>query len=298
MFDNCHNMIQQKADIEIADTHIHIWNLEKIRYSWLDGDTSILNRTYLLEELQPSLQQVGISAGVLVQAANNLEDTYWMLETANRYDVVKGIVGWLPLTEPARVQQLLEDHFLQQPYFKGVRHLVHNEADPKWLLQDTVLESLRLLAAHNITYDIVGVNDDHLRTAIQVASKIPRLKMVLDHLNQPPISTKQRFGTWGGLMNDIATFPNVYAKISGLGTTSGKLNDWSADDIEPYIEFVLDAFGSHRCFCGGDWPVSLLAGSYEKLWSIYKEMLSKLLNHEELILVLAGNAKRFYQLEN
>lgn len=291
-------MIEQKNDIKIIDTHIHIWNLEKIRYSWLDGDTSILSRTYLLDELLPSFHKTGISAAVLVQAANNLDDTYWMLETACAYDEIKGVVAWLPLTEPARVQQLLEDYFLPHKYFKGVRHLVHNEADSRWLLRDDVLQSLKLLAAHNIPYDVVGVNDDHLKTAIQVAQKIPELKMVLDHLNQPPIATKQQFGTWGDLIKEITAFPNVYAKISGQGTASGKLSDWSARDIEPYIEFVLNAFGSERCFCGGDWPVSLLAGSYEKLWGIYIEVLGKLLGKEECIRVLSGNAQQFYQLEN
>lgn len=290
-------MKEQLADERIIDTHIHIWDLEKVRYSWLDGDTSILNRTYLLDELLPSFQAAGINKGILVQAANNLEDTQLMLQTAAQHREIAGVVGWLPLTDPVQTARLLQTGFLKEPYFKGVRHLIHNEVDAQWLLQPAVLESLNILASYNIPYDIVGINNDHLKTAIKVAEKIPTLKLVLDHLNQPPIATRQQFGDWGLLMKEISASGNVYAKISGLGTASGKFEDWCAADVEPYIEYVLDAFGASRCFCGGDWPVASLAGSYTKLWDIYRSILQKLLPEEkERTKVLYENAKEFYRL--
>lgn len=291
-------MTTQQAGRKIIDTHIHIWDLEKIHYAWLDGDTSILNRSYRFDELLPSFQKMQITGGVLVQAANNLEDTRWMLETARQYKEIKGVVGWLPLTDPDAVQTLLETDFLNQEYFKGVRHLVHNEADTNWLLQDPVLESLQLLASFNIPYDMVGINDGHLKTAIQVTQKIPQLKIVLDHLNQPPIFSQQRFGAWGSLMKEIAQSPNVYAKISGMGTASGKSGSWSEDDIAPYVEYALDTFNSTRCFCGGDWPVSKLAGTYEHLWQIYIAILEKRLPGKDCENVLHNNAGSFYRLSD
>ncbi|WP_119079197.1 amidohydrolase family protein [Chitinophaga alhagiae] len=280
----------------ITDTHIHIWDLEKARYQWLEGDASILNRTYRLEELLPEMEGTPVTSGILVQAANHVKDTELMLEAARAHPCMAGVVGWLPLTDPAETGRLLESRFLREPYFKGVRHLIHNEADPAWLLQDTVLESLGILAAHHIPYDVVGVNDQHLQAAIRVSEKIPALRLVLDHLNQPPIKGQQRFGAWGTLMREIAGNGNVYAKISGLGTASGNPAAWTADDVAPYIGYALNVFGADRCLLGGDWPVSKLAGSYARHWEIYTGVINDRLNGADAEKVFHGNAARFYNI--
>ncbi|MCO5236351.1 MAG: amidohydrolase family protein [Chitinophagaceae bacterium] len=280
----------------IIDTHIHVWNLEKGRYAWLEGDTSILNRTYEIEELLPEMARTPVAAGVLVQAANTPEDTEFMLETARRHEEIIGIVGWLPLQEPQKVEALLKTRFLQEPFFKGVRHLIHNEQDPQWLLQPEVLDSLGILAANHIPFDVVGVNDDHLRTVIAVGEKIPSLRMVLDHLNQPPVKSGKQFGGWGELIREISSNGKVYAKISGLGTASGNPAGWTAEDITPCIEYVLEKFGTDRCFCGGDWPVSTLAGSYTMHWQRYTEIIHQLLKAEDAEKVFFKNASVFYRL--
>lgn len=280
----------------IADTHIHVWDLEQAAYAWLKGNISILNRTYAVEELEPARQAAGITTGVLVQAANNFEDTDWMLAVAAKTDWITGVVGWLPLTDPAATQKALEEKYGHHPLFKGVRHLIHDEADPEWLLQPAVLESLQLLAQRNIPYDVVGVLPVHIKTALRVAEKVPELRMVFDHLNQPPVSTKEKFGAWGELMKTAAGHPNFYAKISGLGTASGDPENWTASAIQPYVEFVLEQFGVDRCFCGGDWPISLLAGSYAKTWNIYREVIDLLASNTEKEQLLYSNAKRFYSL--
>lgn len=282
-------------EIKIIDTHIHIWNLSRARYAWLDGDTSILNRTYELQELLPSFQAAGVWRGVLVQAANNAEDTHLMLEAAAQHEQIAGVVGWLPLMDPVATQRLLTEQYLHNKYFKGVRHLIHNEPDPQWLLQPEVLEGLAVLEKNDIPYDIVGINHQHLEAAIEVAEKLPGLRLVLDHLNQPPISARERFGRWGELMKAISANPNVSVKISGLGTAAGG-RGWKEEDVEPYIEFVLQTFGSERCFCGGDWPVSLLAGDYEMHWAAYRKILSRLLDAADLNKVLHDNACAFYHL--
>ncbi|MDP4251407.1 MAG: amidohydrolase family protein, partial [Bacteroidota bacterium] len=146
------------------------------------------------------------------------------------------------------------------------------------------------------TYDIVGVNSEHLKTAIRIAEKLPGLKMVLDHLNQPPIATKERFGLWGELMQTASQHKNLYAKISGLGTTAGNGKDWTKDDLKPYIVFVLEHFGTDRCFCGGDWPVALLAGPYEKAWLAYQQIFAEELSTGEQEQLLYKNAQSFYNL--
>ena len=279
----------------IIDTHLHVWNFEKANYLWLEGDTSILNRTYHIGEVEEEQKAVGVTEVVLVQSANNFEDTDWMLEVAGKKEVVTGVVGWLPLLHPEETDKALTEKYSRNRYFKGIRHLIHDEADPQWLLQENVIESLRILAAHNLPFDVVGVLPQHIETVLAVAQKIPSLRMVFDHLNQPPIATGERFGRWGELMVEAAANPSFYAKISGLGTTIKK-QGWGADDIKPYVAFALETFGEDRCFCGGDWPVSLLAGSYAQTWQTYQEVLESLLNEEQCGKVYAENAVAFYQL--
>ncbi len=280
----------------IIDTHVHVWDLKRASYPWLQNDTSVLHRNYTLQELEPDRRQTAVTAGVLVQAAGNPEDTALLLETARNHAWIKGIVGWLPLTEPGSTRQLLEQQYLADPYFKGVRHQVHDEKDPRWLLQPAVIESLQVLAQYDLPYDMVGIQPVHIETAIEAARQVPGLRMVFDHLNQPPIAAKERFGQWGQWMKAAAQHPNVYAKISGLGTAAGNAGSGLAADLAPYIEFVLEHFGTDRCFCGGDWPVSLLAASYQHTWQAYESVLSSLLNEKDLQKILYTNAAVFYDL--
>ena len=279
----------------IVDTHVHIWNFARAEYAWLKGNTSILGRTYEIIELEPERKKAGITDGVLVQAANNFEETDYMLEVAAERDWIKGVVGWLPLMNPVETERALKKKYHSKQYFKGVRHLIHDESDPKWLLHNTVIASLKILADHDLPYDVVGVLPAHIETSLVVAERVPNLKIVFDHLNQPPIVSKEKFGDWGRLMKRAAANKNFYAKISGLGTTSQK-KAWAKEDIKPYVEFVLQHFGEDRCFCGADWPVSLLASSYAHTWGVYREVLESLLDGEQLAKVYYRNAVEFYQL--
>lgn len=278
------------------DTHIHIWDLQKIEYAWLKGNTSILNRTYTIDELAPQINRAGVTHGILLQAANNTDDTDWMLETASRNRWILGVVGWLPLLQPDETEKIFSSKYAKNNYFKGVRHLIHDEPDERWLLQDEVLESLQFLAGHGIPYDIVGISTGHLKTALKLAERIPSLRMVFDHLNQPPILSKEKFGAWGELMKEAAAHNRFYCKISGLGTASGNYSGWTAEDIKPYIGYALGLFGTDRCFCGGDWPVSLLAGSYENTWAAYRQILEEILSPADRQKVLFDNAAEFYGL--
>jgi L-fuconolactonase len=131
----------------IADTHVHVWDLGRARYPWLDGDDSILNRTWRIGELESYRKTAGVTTGVLVQASGNLEDTELMLETARDTDWIGGVVAWLPLMDTRETLHLLEERFLAEEYFKGVRHQIHDERDPRWLLQAPVVDSLKLLAS-------------------------------------------------------------------------------------------------------------------------------------------------------
>ena len=280
----------------IVDTHVHVWDLDRAEYPWLEGDQSILNQTWRIEQLEEERKKTGVVTGVLVQASGNNEDTDIMLETALKTEWIKGVVCWLPLIDPQKTQLLLEDRYLKEKYFKGIRHQIHDETNPQWLLQAPVIESLKILASYNIPYDVVAVLPSHIEAAIEVANQVPGLRMVFDHLSQPPISTKERFGEWGELMIEASRHSNFYAKISGLGTASGSFKGRTADDIKPYVGFSLEHFGIDRCFCGGDWPVSLLADNYSGTWRTYENILHGLLPEKEQEKVFYSNAIKFYDL--
>jgi L-fuconolactonase len=280
----------------IIDTHVHVWNLDQADYPWLKNDRSILNRSYSIEEIETERLNTNVTEGILVQASGNFEDTDWMLQVADQTDWIRAVVGWLPLMNPDATQAALTQKYLHNPYFKGVRHQIHDEPNSQWLLQPEVLESLQILAENQLPFDLVGILPQHIETALKVAEKVPDLKMVFNHLNQPPIASNERFGRWGELMITASKHPNFYAKISGLGTASGNFIGRKNDEVKPYIAFALEYFGDSRCFCGGDWPVSLLANSYSLTWQSYETILSELLDEESTGKVLYHNAQAFYKL--
>lgn len=280
----------------IIDTHIHIWDFSRADYPWLKGDTSILNRTYSISEIEEERKIAGVTDGVMVQASCNLDDTRLMLEVASQNEWLHGVVCWLPLMDTRETERLLAEEFLPNPYFVGMRHLIHDEPDTKWLLQPAVIESLKLLAKYNKPYDVVGVKPEHIETVLKVAELVPELRMVFDHLNAPPIPTKEKYGSWGELMKVAAQHKNFYAKLSGLGTAGGNFEGRTADDIKPYVAFALEHFGAERCFCGGDWPVSALANSYSNTWKNTKSIVNSLLSNQEQEKVYFHSANGYYRL--
>lgn len=246
----------------IIDAHQHFWNLEKVDYPWLTAEYGPLYRTYTPAELMPQLEGAGVRATVLVQAADSYQDTESMLAQADEHDWIAGVVGWVPLTRPEETAAGLE-RFGKHPKFVGIRHLMHEEADPDWVLQPEIQESLGILAESGATFDVVSVLPRHLEHIPVLAERHRNLKLVIDHLSKPPIKEKG-WEPWAGLLARAAAYPNVYAKVSGLNTAAD-WKSWDANDLAPYIEHAVSVFGGDRLMFGSDWPVAVLAGSYQKV---------------------------------
>jgi L-fuconolactonase len=275
-----------------VDAHQHFWNLERVAYPWLSGADGPIFRTIEAPELEPQLREAGMDRTVLVQAANSAEDTAYMLEVADRYEWVGGVVGWVPLCDPDEAGRQLE-RLCRHPKFKGVRHLIHNEADPDWVVQDRVLAGLQVLASFGLPFDVVAVFPHHLRHVPTLAERVPGLRMVIDHLAKPPIRTRE-MEPWAGQLAAAAAYPQVYAKVSGLNTAAD-WETWGAADLLPYVEHALDVFGPGRLMFGSDWPVLTLAGDYARVW---RETLAVLapLGVQERSQILGATAARFYGL--
>ncbi|MEV0308818.1 amidohydrolase family protein [Nonomuraea fuscirosea] len=275
----------------VVDAHQHFWNLETGSYPWLTPESGPIFRTFEPEELLPQLAAAGVDRTVLVQSMDSAADTGAMLAQADAYDVVGAVVGWVPLTRPEEAAGALE-RYRRHPKFAGIRHLIHDEPDPDWLLQDTVIEGLRLLAAADLPFDVVAVLPRHLEHVPVLAERVPGLRMVIDHLAKPPIREKG-WEPWASLLARAAACPGVYAKVSRLNTAAAP--DWTGEDLRPYVEHAVELFGPDRLMFGSDWPVATLAGDYARVWRETRAALSGL-DEAGKAQVLGGTATRFYRI--
>ena len=274
------------------DAHLHFWNLETGHYPWLTPEAGPIFRTFTPEEVIPQLGAAGVGGAVLVQAMDSYEDTDSMLAQAGTYDFVAAVVGWVPLERPDEAGQALE-RYAAHPKFAGVRHLIHDDPDPDWVIQGSVIEGLGLLAAAGLPFDVVAVLPRHLEHVPVLAERVPGLRLVIDHLAKPPIR-EGGWEPWASLLARAAEHPDVYTKVSGLNTAADPAT-WTAEDLRPYVDHALEVFGPERLMFGGDWPVATLAGDYAKVWKETGALLRGL-SQEDRDLVLGGTAARFYRI--
>jgi L-fuconolactonase len=274
------------------DAHQHFWNLDLVEYPWLGPQYGPIYRSYEPPELEPQLQEAGIDRTVLVQAANSYADTDYMLEQADRYEWIGAVIGWVPLQEPDEAARAL-DRYMQHPKFRGMRHLIHEEPDPDWVVQGSVIESLKLLAERDLIFEVVAVFPNHLKHVPTLAERVPTLRMVIDHLAKPPIKSGE-LETWANQLAAAARYPNVSAKVSGLNTAAD-WESWSAADLRPSIDTALRQFGADRLMFGSDWPVCVLAGDYAKVWNETNRALEGR-SQAEIEAILGGTAARVYRI--
>lgn len=274
----------------VIDAHQHFWNLDLIPYAWPTAADGPIHRNFEEADLEPLLSETDVTHTVVVQAMDSSEDTAAMVTIADRWPRIAAIVGWLPLTEPDEVSTVLDGGPRDQRMV-GVRHLIHQEPDPDWLLRPDVDDSLALLADHGLTFDVVAVLPRHLELIPRLADRHPALRMVVDHLAKPPVADGG-WEPWASLLAAAGEAPNVYAKVSGLNTVADWAT-WSAEDLQPYVEHALDIFGPERLIFGSDWPVANLAGGYAKVWHETLRLLEPLAP-ESRERILGGTAVEFY----
>jgi len=272
----------------IVDAHHHLWDLERVAYPWLTPAHGVLHRTYAGEELEPELGRAEVAATVIVQAANSGEDTDAMLEAASRHSWIGAVVGWAPLLDPGACERVLE-RLLADGRVRGVRHLIHDEADPDWIVRPAVLDSLGLLADAGLVLELPAEFPRHLEHVPVLAERHPDLVLVIDHLAKPPLRDG-RLTAWADQLRATAAHPLVHAKLSGLSTAAPEA--WGACDLRPAVEIALAELGPGRLMWGSDWPVSLLAGPYDE----YLRAFDTLLGPSERPEVMARTATRVYGL--
>ncbi len=273
-----------------VDAHHHFWNPRRIPQPWMTAEHGQIDRAMEPAELEPLLRSAGVGQTVLVQSAPSDEDTDYMFELAP--DWVGGIVAWCRLDD-ANVAIARLDTLAEREKFRGIRHLIHLEDDPHWILAPAVEPGLALLEERGVPLDLPAVFPNHLEDVPELARRHPGLTLVVDHLGKPPIGTAQ-MASWEEQLRAAADRPNVAAKISGLNTCIASA-EWSAADLEPAVRIAVDAFGAGRLMCGSDWPVALLNGTYERVWSESVEVVTRVAG-ADAPRILRDTARELYRL--
>lgn len=272
------------------DAHQHFWLYNEQDYGWMDESCEPIKRDFMPQDLKPLLEQLGFSGSVVVQARQTLEETEWLLSLADEHELIKGVVGWVDLCSDQVEEQL--EKYASHPKFKGVRHVVHDEPDDDFMLREDFQRGIAMLQGYRLTYDLL-LFPRHLKRAVQLVDRFPEQPFVLDHIAKPDIAG----GTLDGWRQDIAelaAYPNVYCKLSGM-VTEAKLRAWQVDDFKPYLDVVFDAFGTERLMIGSDWPVCLISGEYPDVMGIVMDYV-KALPQADQEAILGGNCARFYKL--
>ena len=279
---------------KIIDAHQHVWDPARARYDWLSPELAPIDTKMTFDELKPSLVRAGVDATVLVQSADNDEDTALMLDVAAANPEIVAIVAFAPLEQPEVVAARAET-FHANSLIVGVRNLIHNLPDPAWLLRPDVDAGLGVLEDAGLTFDLVAVLPEHLALVPIVVERHPNLRIVIDHLAKPPIGMGDR-EPWWSLIQEASSSPNVYAKVSGLYSAVGASGSWTPDAVRPYLHHALDCFGANRLMYGGDWPISVLSGGYNRVWDGLSLLFAELSDGDRAQ-ILGNTATEFYAID-
>lgn len=276
-----------------VDAHHHVWDLTVREQSWMAGpELDPIRRNFAISDLAPLAAAADVEATVLVQTVGLVEETVEFLEVAASNDLVAGVVGWVDLRADDVSDALAG--LLARPdgsYLKAIRHQVHDEPDVDWLLRPDVQRGLAAVADAGLAYDLL-TKTPHLPGAIRTARELPQLRFVLDHISKPVVG--EPLEPWATGLRELAALPNVTCKLSGM-VTEAPWTTWKASDLQPYADVVLEAFGPERVMFGSDWPVCLLAASYDQVVET-AETLTANLTAAGREAVFGATATRTYKL--
>jgi len=273
------------------DAHQHYWRIDRGDYGWITPEIPVLYRDFLPTDLQPYLEERRLDGSILVQAAPTPEETDFILSLAEQYESIKGVVGFLDLTDVRHSEHF--ERFVKHPKFVGFRIMIQDMPDAGIILSASYIEALRGYANRGVPIDLL-VRSDQLEPVIELVKQVPGLHGVIDHIAKPRIAEGQ-MEPWASQIRELASQPNLYCKLSGMVTEADHAG-WKADQFVPYIRHVLECFGPDRVLFGSDWPVCLLAASYEEVVDILERALPDSWGEAEKEKLFGGNAKAFYRL--
>lgn len=275
----------------MIDSHHHLWRYSAHEYPWIPPG-SPLAQDQLIPELEAATTAAGVDATVVVQARQSLEESDWLLSLADESDLIAGVVGWVPLIDPAVSDPL--SRLAAHPKFKAVRHVLQDEPDD-YFLRDDFHHGLSLLPDLDLRYDLL-LFQRQLPVAIQLVDRQPDLAFVVDHIAKPEIRNGKIDPAWEAGMAELAKRDQVIGvKISGMAT---EVLDAGIDEptLRAYFEETLALFGPERLMFGTDWPVCLLRIDSYRSWAEMVRHFVGSLSEGEQHAILHENAVRIYDL--
>ncbi len=272
----------------LIDAHQHFWRFDPIRDAWIDESMKVLQRDFLAADLKPELDAQGLNGCIAVQADQSEAETHFLLQLAEERDFIKAVVGWVDL-QAENIEDRLA-YFSQFEKLAGFRHIVQAEQDVNFLLRKNFCRGIEALQKYGFSYDIL-VFPHHLGVALEFVLRFPQQKFVIDHLAKPYIKDGFYHG-WASLMREIGKRENVFCKISGM-VTEADWERWQYDDFTPYLDLVVESFGTGRLMFGSDWPVCLAAASYGEVIGTARRYFENF-PKEEKEEIFGRNALRFY----
>lgn len=275
--------------MSIIDSHLHFWKYDRVNYNWIDESMQIIQQDFLPGDIESVYQQNGVSGCVAVEAHQSANETTRLLHYASQNAFIKGVVGYVNLLEQNIDEQLLE--LSSHKKLKGFRMALQSQ-QPDYMLQPAFLNGISKLQPFNFTYDLL-ILPQHLDAALQLVSMFPQQRFVIDHMAKPFIKDKQLNG-WQQGIEALSKHSNVYCKISGM-VTEADWNSWSASDLKPYLAIVTGCFGNERIMFGSDWPVCLVAASYERWLQTIQDYFADH-NNQDRENFFSKNAAQFYNL--
>ncbi|MBS4197400.1 amidohydrolase family protein [Lederbergia citri] len=273
------------------DAHQHYWKLENQHTDWPTSDLTAIYQNFLPENLAAHLKQHHIEKTIVVQASPHLKENEFLLELAEHHDSIGGVVGWIDMAS----EQFNEDftRLKKHPKFVGIRPMLQSLEDNRWILRADVKKNIHILIENDFPIDLL-IYPRHLPVILELLDEFPTLRAVIDHCAKPNIK-EQQWEKWSDEIKKVSEFESVMCKISGL-VTEASHQSWELKDFKPYIQHVFNCFGSNRIMFGSDWPVCLLAASYDEVIQLVNENLVKEMSIKDGDLFFGGNAKQFYKI--
>lgn len=273
---------------EYIDAHVHLWDLGRRDQQWINADSPI-RRNFGITDLRAAVESTRVNRVVLAQVINDEDETWDFIEHSAREELIAGVIGWTDIAVPQLPEKLTE--LTARGQLVGVRHQLLAETDPvAWLQRPEVTRGLAALARLGLVFDLI-VRPEHFGAAISAARTHPSLQFVLDHIGKAPIASGQ-LEPWATGLRRLAAEPNIACKLSGMMTVAN-MNSWTYEDIAPFTEVAVEAFGPSRLMFGSDWPVSIQAASYDEVFEV-AELICSQLSEGERKRILGGTARSVY----
>lgn len=274
----------------VIDSHQHFWKYDAVKHSWIDDEMATIRHDFFPSDLEKVYRENNIDGCVAVQADQTIEENDFLLKLSEESSIIKGIVGWIDLRSDTVEKDL--EKYQEFSKMKGFRHIVQGEPDPNFILRPDFLKGISFLERYDYTYDIL-VFPHQLGAVLEFVRRFPNQKFVIDHIAKPYIKDGFYDG-WAALMLEIGKRENVFCKLSGM-VTEADYKEWTPEQITPYMDLVLEAFGADRIMFGSDWPVCLVAENYKAVKELTANFIQTLSENEQKA-IMGENAVAFYTL--